>query len=271
MSINDRKLVDVLKYDMVKGEVGIEIEAEAKGNRYFPQKIPNNYWSAVGDGSLRGICIEYVLKKPLSFEKANEALDVLQKAIIDEEVDMVYSFRAGTHIHLNCLDMTIGQILVLSSLYMSLENLLVEWCGNDRVGNHFCLRVKDAEGLLPFVARCFRDPICFTQLFSDDIRYASINFSSLIKYGSLEFRAMATEPDFNRIKTWIGILRRLQEKSKNIGSIEALLEEFSMGNPRDWVKEILGDYYEEVKDQDNFDIKIWRGVRSAQDFLFYLL
>lgn len=269
----NKKIIEVLSGALMptEGDVGIEIEAEASdGSNYFPTKGLPPIWSATSDGSLRGIAIEYVMKKPCKIDEVGKHLNDLQSAVEANNTHIKYSFRAGTHVHVNCQDLTPQQVVIFAALYYTVENLLVDWCGDDRVGNLFCLRVRDAEAVIPMVGNAFKQRK-YGRLADNNLRYASLNFCALVKYGSLEFRAMATEPNFDRIAKWAEVLYHLKIKSKEFDSIQTILEHFSMTDPQSWSKELLGDFYKEVKDQDAFDQKVWEGIRYAQDLMFYTL
>lgn len=267
---NEKTVRQILGFLKTNGDVGVEIECEANDGPYFPSHDLPVPWVATHDGSLRGVSVEYVMSKPLSTNKVGPALKELSEEITRTGTNFKYSFRAGVHVHINCQELTPQQVLIFACLYYSLEDVLVEWCGEDRIGNLFCLRLRDAEGLLPYVGDCFKKNK-LANLGSNRIRYASLNYCSLVKFGSLEFRAMATTRDFSKIDTWAKILMRLKEESLKFGSIHSILEKFSMSSPEQWCEEILGPHYEEVKEQKDIDFKVWGGIRLAQDLLFYTL
>lgn len=271
MSVEAKKTIrQIFGFNKTEGDVGIEIECEANAGPYFPGDNLPIPWVATHDGSLRGISVEYVMSQPVNINKVGSCVMDLQKTIALKGTNIKYSFRAGTHIHVNCQELTPTQVILFACLYYSLENVLVDWCGDDRVGNLFCLRVRDAEGVLPYVGRAFKEGK-LARLADNSIRYASLNYCALAKYGSLEFRAMATEPDFSRIVLWAEMLLHLREVSLQFDSIQTMLERFSMTSPEQWCEDILGGFYPQVKDQKDIGPKVWEGVRYAQDFLFYTI
>lgn len=255
-----------------KGDVGIEIEVEGnnKDQPYFPSASTSlpSMWRAEGDGSLRGNAIEYIFKKPCPVEGVSKHLSDLNGVLLDLGVEVDYSFRAGVHVHVNCLNMTFEEVLVFAALYYALEEVLVEWCGKDRIGNHFCLRVRDAQAVTQMAGNIFRTKN-FNNFGDDSFRYASLNFSSLPKYGTLEFRALATYPGFDKIDTWAKLLVRLRDLAREKGSINTLLEEFSMAEYTDWLKEYLGDFYLEIAKQKGLKHKSWLGIRNSQELLLH--
>tara|TARA_R110001632_G_scaffold157853_1_gene276049 strand:- start:675 stop:1478 length:804 start_codon:yes stop_codon:yes gene_type:complete len=261
---------DIFGYK-TRGDLGIEIELETDSNRELPYSVDSGLpktWKAEGDGSLRGNSIEYIFRKPLDLKETYIALDDLTKSLKDKKITIRDSIRAGVHVHVNVQDLTPTQVLNFASVYYVLEEVLVDWCGQNRQGNLFCLRNVDAEGSIQFIAKCFKEGR-LGNLADNSIRYASLNFCALPKFGSLEFRALKTEPSFDKIKMWSSLLLRLKNKSLEINTITEIMEQFSIVGPKAWAEDILGDFYQEVKDYPEFEQKTWRGLRFAQDLLFF--
>lgn len=264
-----RTVREVFGHKGTPGDVGIEIEMEARPGPEFPSYNLPTGWVPTHDNSLRGISVEYVLSQPIPIDRVSKAISSLNTTIKEACTRVQPSIRTGVHVHINCQELTMQQLLMYAAVYYSLENVLVDWCGPNRVGNLFCLRAKDAEGVLPHIGSCFAGKSSYASFGSDSIRYASMNFCAVRKFGSLEFRAMATDPQLKGIEEWAKILIHLREKSKELGSIEELLERFSMATPREWAQECLGDFYEEVRGQKDLEPKIWEGIYCAQDLLFF--
>lgn len=265
------KVNEVFKLIPQSGEIGLEIEMEADSGPHFPVEIPGTFWVPTTDGSLRGVSVEYVLAHPINQDDVANHIALLNKAIKDKKTKHKYSFRAGVHVHLNCQKMTMKQVEVFTAVWLTVEELLVEWCGSDRVGNLFCLRNKDARGMVDYLGKIFGGKT-YSELNTDTLRYGAINLAALPKYGSIEFRCLSTQPGLANIEQWVDMLLTLKKNSMDISSIHELLERFSMESPEGWVKTVLGDkYYSELRSQDNFDQKVWSGVRNAQDMLIHMV
>lgn len=262
-----REVVDVAHKD---GDIGIEIEMEAANDRPFPiMDVPHAvYWTSTRDGSLRGNAIEYVLRRPIPIGEVDKALNLLSEGLEKAGIKIRYTFRAGAHVHINVQDMTVEQLRSYTALWMFFEELLVDWCGDDRVGNLFCLRTCDADFLIDEVAEAFvtRD---FYRLDSDNIRYASMNFKAIPRYGSVEFRSLATDPKLDRISQWAHVLYHLKKYAMGLDNPMRLFEDFSMRGEREFAQEILEEYYDMVKDNKNFEQQIWTGMRLAQEFTYF--
>jgi len=83
----------------------------------------------------------------------------------------------------------------------------MQWCGEDRAGNLFCLRQSDAR----YLPMLLREKVKLCDLFFNDrVRYASLNLTSLNRFGTLEFRGMrGADPDFENVVTWLAIINSL--------------------------------------------------------------
>lgn len=111
----------------------------------------STFWNIHNDGSLRspdGITPggrEYVLASPAPREEVRPLLDQLFKTFDDTGARIILSNRTSTHVHINISDLKINQIVSFMVLWNVFEEALVNWCGEERVGNLFCLRTKDCS------------------------------------------------------------------------------------------------------------------------------
>ena len=260
-----KRILEILDLNPKQGDVGVEIEMESNSDNEFPN-VPG--WRLTHDGSLRGHSGEYVLTEPVPVKDLPVLIKNLQVALEANKMEIRYTFRAGVHVHVNVQQLTVKQVRNFAALYLLLEELLIDTCGSDRVGNFFCLRAVDAEFLIDYVAGVISQGRLY-DLNTNDIRYAAINFKALPQYGSIEFRALATQPDLENIAPWANLLVSLREKAKTLENPQRILEDFSMLGSRGWVENMLGEYYYMVKDNPKFDEHIWTGMRLAQDFIYF--
>lgn len=168
---------------------GVEIEMEFPENFDLSplNEIPRRNWLREEDGSLRGQSVEFVQTSPGPLEKTTSLVEALYSVTGEDNINNAQ--RAGTHVHINFSDKTIGDLFNFAEYWYALEPLLVRYGGNSRVGNHFCLRAIDAEELIfPLVQ--LRKGRRFE--FNDDFRYSALNWCALNKYGTLETRSCGT-------------------------------------------------------------------------------
>lgn len=202
-----RKLSDILALIKTTGDFGIEIEVEGEN---LPN-VDNVHWKTEPDGSLRD-GKEYIFKKPRLLKDIPAMLRVLNKKFEDAEAKPDFSFRTSVHVHMNVQELSYQQILNTIYTYLLLESPLMNYCGANRLGNRFCLRLEDAEGSLEVLRKLFsRGENSLEDIPRDYVRYAAINIEAMSKYGSLEFRAMQGTMDVERITTWCKALYNIRE------------------------------------------------------------
>ena len=202
-----KKLYEFLACKRYTGDFGIEIEVEGQN---LPD-IATPYWTSVPDGSLRN-GKEYIFTKPASLELVPKLLHNLKDLFVKSNAILQFSFRTSVHVHMNVQECTTDEVLNIIYTYLLLEAPLMNFCGESRKGNRFCLRMEDAEGLLLQLAHLFqRGDDGIRYLDRDVVRYSALNIEALVKFGSLEFRAMEGTLDIERLTTWCTVLHKIRE------------------------------------------------------------
>lgn len=257
----DVSIAKVFGLSLVPGEIGIEIEMEGTG---LPTRV-NHFWRATSDGSLRGEAVEYVLAMPIPVDSADKVIDFLatdlSKSILSP------SHRCGVHIHFNCQTMTVKQVIKFAALYFIFEEALINWCGPDRECNLFCLRAKDAEHLLQALieVNTTGNIVVITR---DFYRYSGLNFASLGKFGSLEFRALATQKSFENIKIWIQLLNKLKQAAMSYESVKHIVDTYSAKGAEEFVHSVYSDYELKLISYNKFSDSILSGIRRIQTLIY---
>lgn len=236
------------------GKFGVEIEVE--GKRLPIGELNPNIWRVDRDGSLKAAeAFEYVTPIPTTLEGVKKALDHLEKAYKDKKSVVDESIRAGIHVHLNVQDYYPEQLWTFMTTYYILEDLLTNWCGPSREGNHFCLRSRDSEFSLFAIAEAIQGKN-LKHLNTDNLRYAALNPCSLFKYGSLEFRAMRGTRDLDAVYTWVKLIDDLEHGAKQFKTPDEVIYAMSAGGSRGFVEQVLGD-----------SAKLFAKVRDIDDIL----
>lgn len=202
------------------GEIGIEVEVEGK----YLNKKDTAYWRVHTDGSLRGESAEYVLAQPCLRDEYRQALNNLWEHMTSKENSYIKkSDRCGIHIHINVQQLTTNQVYRFILLYLLYEPLLIEFCDASRNGNLFCMKASDADRFLISVREAIQKQDIY-YFDNDHLRYAAINLCALLKYGSLEFRALETPNEsFEKICSWIDILLSIRDKSMKFSGRKEML------------------------------------------------
>lgn len=209
-----KKIRDLVRVKETIGLYGVEIEVEGKS---LPNHFPHT-WRVEEDGSLKAEeAHEYVMTMPDSLEGVRRALDLMQLAYDECKSEVDESIRAGVHVHMNVQEWNMKDLMTFVMVYYILEDILMEWCGPNREGNLFCLRTRDAEYVLFRLIKTLRTQDI--KLMNDEIiRYSSLNFCSMFRYGSIEFRGMRSTGDLNTIFNWVKIIDDMATASRKFSS-----------------------------------------------------
>ena len=258
--------MNILEYFEVREQkdkdIGIEIEIEG-GELNFDIK---KYWKIVGDGSLHGGGVEFVLRNPVHRDKTWNRLKSLRDELKQNNSILNPNDRCGVHIHVNCQTLTTKQVINFALVYLILEEKLVGWCGEHREGNLFCLRASDAEEIVKgLIYSVQTNSLANMQL--DYYRYASINLSALKKFGSVEFRALQTPKDFKIIQKWIKMLLNIKDYSLKYEEARHIIEEISMTGANNFVNDVLQKQAHLIS-QIKINESIMEGVRRIQEVAY---
>lgn len=231
-----------------KGIFGIEIEMEGAHIRYDG----SHFWRIEEDGSLRPSpdCCEFVLDKPLSFEKAKEAVREINTIHKEQGAKLKWSFRCSTHVHYNVQEFDVRELFRSIYLYYLFENMLVNWSGKERVGNRFCLRLTDSHYIINNINHLFSHNLA---LEANATRYSALNLASIQKYGSVEFRSLEGTLDHERISKWLGMLDSLMQAGKKLKSVEEIF---------DLAKEDLNSLGNQIFGVENFEMLKYQGWKQ---------
>lgn len=226
-----------------RGDYGIEIEVEGEG---LPMS-DGFVWTSHQDGSLRGEypeqAHEYVLSQPIPFKEVHGALELLNKRFKDNESVLNFSFRTSVHVHRNVTNFNEVQLLNLIYLYTLVENPLVNFCGDVRKDNRFCLRVMDADGIMDVISPMFLHGVReLANQQEDRIRYAALNLASIRKYGSVEFRAMRGTADVATLMTWVSMIEAMAKYACSPKATPTTIREtFKKLSPKEFLLEVFGE------------------------------
>lgn len=257
------KVIDWYGHNPKYGEIGIEIEVE--GENVLHEGILNN-WIIDKDGSLRNDNAEYKLRVPVHRDKVLKCLLYLYRKLKENGTKIYDSPRTGVHVHVNVQTLTIKELYQFITLYLCLEELMVRWAGPTRVGNLFCLRASDAEGLTHSLTRALQENN-LNILYSDNLRYASLNVKAIQNYGSLEFRALRgglITPQ--EISTWVKMILEIKDAALRFKNPREIIESFSGQGPKNFLENI-GPHVN-LMDFENQENLLRLGVRSAQEVAY---
>lgn len=208
-----------LRANTHKNRIGLELEVEGTG-------IPNpewssKYWKVVPEGSLRN-GHEFVTGPQCTIGNIDTYLADLETALKGAKLEL--SIRTSTHLHVNVAYFTIEEVYAVISAFYLIEDTLVRANGKPRMGNLFCLRSKDAEGIFDLLVE--RAKTSAHLQIDQNLRYGALNLNALGKFGSIEFRFMKAMTDTKLLKLWTENLYNLVHIAKNLGTVREVIFQY---------------------------------------------
>jgi hypothetical protein len=250
---------------------GIEVELEGINITPPPASV-NALWGTHDDGSLRKLkpgdqAIEYVSRQPYPFARTEAAIHTLFDFLNTPPAKVYDSYRTSIHVHVNFGVETFRTIYNMITLSLILDELLTSQNGDHRIGNNFCLRAKDAFGQVISLVNSIQQQGNVFHMQNNE-RYSSINFVSLFKFGSIEFRSLECTTHAGRVIQWVGTLAKIKESAKLFKNPIEIIQQFSQLGPQDFLFKILGPYAVKYSRVDGADDMLRNGMRIAQDVAY---
>lgn len=260
------------------GSTGLEIELE--GSRPFPiegdiQKhrgaTSGSTWFTHNDGSLRGHSIEYVMSSPCCIDELEPMLKGLFEVIAAHKVKINNSNRCSTHVHVNMNGFKVNQITSIIALWNVFEETLINWCGEVRKNNHFCLSSKEALSTVKAWDTFLRTGV---RPGDANLKYSALNILPLWRIGSLEFRCGPPVDEPVIPTTWASFIHHfvqyaaerytdpttLASALSELGGEEIFRSICARANLHDFAKQVItGD--------KNFEHSCMTGFRNAQNIV----
>lgn len=244
-AVSVKERFDLPPYEK-EGDIGIEIEME--GNVILPHpdlcSKTHAYWGAKPDHSMKGPGLEYYLWHPIPRNEVKPAIKYLKKFWKDAGCKLKPTNCDAVHVHMNCRELSLDKTMSFILLLVLLEDLLVRWCGESREGNLFCLRTRDAEGLLS-VLRTALIKKDFGSLYYEHLKYAAINIAPLASFGSVEIRCMQTPKDIDLVTKWVEMLCCIYDTAIKLENIRDVVDVLSYRHYDELLLSIFGEYAEE--------------------------
>lgn len=251
---------------------GIEVELEGKGGIKLPNQAVHDMWVAHNDGSLRVIgpgdeAIEYVTRKPYDLANTIKAVKALMDFLNQPHIEVYDSYRTSIHVHVNCIADTIMHVYNFITLSILFDELFVSQNGEHRIGNNFCLRSSDAQGQIQDLVKSIEHHGSIFGINAQN-RYNSVNFGSLLKFGTVEFRSLECTTDTIRILHWIKTIANLKQAGRLFSDPQEIIRKFSQISMQEFMYSVLGPCADKYMQVPGYEIMVFNGMRLAQDFAF---
>lgn len=258
-------MVEIRDYFKLKpqdGDVGVEIEVEGT----FLPPAPGN-WRGEADPSLRGESREYVLEKPVPITALSKNLKALKKSFEENNAVWKSSYRAGVHVHINVQKLTPLQLANMITTYYLFENAILAKCDPFRVGNHFCLRAKDAAWQTKNLIHIIRGSQ-LDELNDDNLRYSAMNLKAVPKYGSVEFRSLESTYDFDKINLFAEVHHSIRDFATTMATPKHIVEHADAVGPYSLARGVFQKNAEWVVSGNNFVNNFLEGQDVAEDIAY---
>lgn len=258
-------------------KVGLELEVEGDSKlpiAFASQSDCARYWTTHEDNSLRrrnpgDVSIEYVSRNPISKDESFKAIKALNDLFRKEGAKVFDSYRTSVHVHVNMSDQPLLNSLNYVVIWTLLEDMLVEWCGKDRIGNRFCLRFKDADGIFLDIKNALNTQDNISTMCNQDKRYAAMNIASLARFGSVEFRSMRGTMDQGVLELWINTLLQMRRAALDFAHPREIIDMFSGVGADRLLSRIFPDGVPAfIRNDPKKSDKMFEGMRLAQEVAY---
>jgi hypothetical protein len=257
-----KQLIEINPNYISDKTLGLEIEVEGEN---LPDYISDK-WRVESDDSLKtDEAFEYVTAKPHTLYGIKCRINELKKAYEERNSTIHESVRAGVHVHLNVQDWNVKQVMTFATAYYVIEDVLMQYAGENREGNLFTLRAQDAEYVI-FKLLDVLKKRNLNLLNTSIIRYASLNYYSLFKYGTLEFRGMRGTGDLDAIYDWVKVIDELSRTIINeFSDPTEVLNSMSGHGELNFIRKLLPTMYGQViYNNPNYAKQIKQAARRIQ-------
>lgn len=207
----------------VQGHIGMEVEIEADSRTPSDGDLDGivtssgQRWRVTGDGSLRGdFAREYIFSGPVTRGEVPVLINGLFDKFSQLETQLNNSNRCSTHVHLNFQGTKLNEITSFIILWTVFEEILINWCGENRKTNHFALSAKQTQATLNAWESFLRYGNFPGQTRGDNgLKYSSLNVLPLRTIGSLEVRCGAAADEPLKPTQWATLLDVMREYCLN--------------------------------------------------------
>jgi hypothetical protein len=217
--------------------VGIELEYEHASNygagESYIEGFPKG-WRHTVDHSLRNSGIEYISEPTKRADLADSVNGIISHA---REYEVIPTIRCGLHVHVNVTDLSWREMFQMVTYYAFLEPTLFAAFASGREMSHFCAPMWSNTQLaetLHLDSKNLRSGITvageydqsrikyyltggaskYSQLsMLSAPKYAALNVSSLLKFGTLEFRQAPSTLSASQIIAWAEILLNIRREA----------------------------------------------------------
>jgi len=270
--VNAANVIDRTAFD--HDMYGVEVEVEYNATKDDIPRAVSEFWSCVHDGSLRShgksgdLAAEFRYTKPLNNYTSALAVKMLCTALTTTANTIYNSGRASTHVHVNVLNIPKIQVMNLITLSIIFDEFLVAQHHPFRSGNLFALRFVDAEWPIRYLTHSLMHGTNLRNFSNGNYKYASVNLTSIGKYGTIEYRSMDGEINHQRINQWVYCLHNLKRLATKYKNPREIVEKFHKMGAMPFIREHIPAYYALNLPTSKAIEMLTRGIILASDLAY---
>lgn len=208
---------------LIRNDILTGIEIESEKFAFFSLRGTNqplwDYWRSREDGSLRGVQAIELYSYPLCGRELSRAIRLYDEVTAGSSP---FTYRCATHYHLNVLDMDTAQIPSFMLASLAADNFLYYAGDETRSDNYNCrpmsllVREIEAMGVWAGHIAAKKPALCGNGILNHHNRYMGVNWASLLKFGTVEFRHFPGERRKRLLYHWLNLLYSLYSLSEDL-------------------------------------------------------
>ena len=217
MSYTDRKFGIEIEFvgasrrdvEIALRAAGVDAHIEGYGHETRP------HWKIVSDASLNhhtglmGEIVSPILQGADGFRQLKLVCDALATI-----AGITVNRSCGLHVHLDCRDMTVGQIAKVFERYAAYEDQIdLVMPRSRRESARWCRSIKTLKD-------CMKRHTTKDGQASEMGRYYKVNLTNVATRGSMEFRQHSGTIEYKKIANWTIFLMQFVEKSIELSTVQ---------------------------------------------------
>lgn len=237
------------EYDDTNPTLGLELENEIKQESLKGKALEYGMtsfkdWAFHNENSLRYVPFEFV-SKPTRLSDCDAKVMSLFKEMEAYGMPPAFhtnSIRTSFHTHFNQTTRSLYDTILFATVYYMFEPYLQDFCGKHRQNNLFCLRLQDTRSVTVQLASVLTGASAFNSslLSNSEFRYGSVNFHSIYKFGTIEFRMMRASSEPEELILWYRILASIRAFALYCGSFDKLRQIVAVTDMSSLINMVLG-------------------------------
>ena len=198
--------------------VGVECQVEAYNH------ARRTGWKIVSDASIRGVHPFELVSPPMT---GDDGLEQVRKVCgVLRACGVKVNKSTGLHVHHDAADMTLDNLKAVVTMWWKYEDVIQFFLPPSRRNNFYCAPCMPRAGSCGYRWSPTPDPVSGWRTAMNGIRrredfqrfengrYGAVNFDSLWRHGTIEFRAHSGTIDAAKVCAWIALTQWFLERGK---------------------------------------------------------